>query len=136
MITAKGSMTGIYGGNIFMNYGFITGDGKFYPYLGLVGSISQSISTNDTNYQSSTLSSGQPDKKIADSGNATTSFFGAGAKVGSKFFLTERINIDININYSTNIYSVVNGELLDYGEGGIIQVFAGIGVIIGRKSKI
>ena len=29
MITAKGSMMGIFGGNVFANYGFITGDGKF-----------------------------------------------------------------------------------------------------------
>ena len=134
MITARGSMMGIFGGNVFANYGFITGDGKFYPYIGILGSVSQSISTQDTNFQ--TTQSTDADKKIGDSGNSTTSFYGAGAKVGSKFFVTERINLDFNINYSTNISSVVNGEVVKYGEGGIIQVFAGIGVIIGKRSGI
>ena len=134
MITARGYMMGIYGGNVFANYGFITGDGKFYPYVGILGSVSQSVSTQDTNFQ--TTQSSDADKRIGDSGNSTVSFYGAGAKVGSKFFVTERINIDLNVNYSTNISSVVNGEVVKYGEGGIVQIFAGIGVILGKRSGI
>jgi len=132
MITARGSMIGIFGGNLFANYGFITGNGKLYPYVGVLGSINQSISTMDTNYQYSDKSTA--DKEVASSGNYTVSFFGAGAKVGTKYFITERINLDFNVNYSTNISSRVNGALIDYGEGDIIQVFAGIGVIIGKRA--
>jgi len=132
IITDRGSLVGIFGGNLFMNYGFITGDGKLYPYLGIIGSVSQSISTADTQFQSTTP--GTPDKNIASSGNSTVSFFGAGAKAGAKYFMTERINLDVNVNYATNISSVVNGDKVDIGKGGVIQVFLGIGVIIGRKS--
>ena len=129
MITRKGSLTGIFGGNVFANYGFITGDGKLYPYAGITLTVSQSISTDDTHSQIGTAGT------TVLSGNSTVSFYGAGAKAGTKYFLTERINLDVNVNYSTNILSTVNGEGVDFGYGGVIQVFAGIGVLIGKPGS-
>jgi hypothetical protein len=130
VITSKGGLIAIFGGNVFGNYGFLSGDGKFYPYAGILFSVSQSISTADTRTQQSSTGT-----SVA-SGNSTISFFGGGAKVGSKYFLTERVNIDLNVNYSTNFSSVVNGETQDIGTGGILQVFVGVGVIIGKRSGI
>jgi len=130
MITSKGSLTGRFGGNLFCNYGFITGDGKFYPYLGILASISQSVSTIDSK-PGGTTDSGT---KLPDAGNTTIGFYGAGAKAGAKYFVTERINLDLNVNYSTNFYSTVNGEQQDIGTGGIVQVFFGVGVIVGRRT--
>ena len=130
MITSKGSLSGLFGGNLFCNYGFITSDGKFYPYLGAQLSVSQSISSNDTD------SGGQTENgtTLPAAGNNTVGFFGAGAKAGAKYFVSQRINIDLNVNYSANFYSTVNGEQQDIGTGGIIQVFFGVGVIVGRRS--
>lgn len=127
MITARGSITGVFGGNVFANYGFLTGDGKLYPYVGLVLSVSQSISTTDTRLDQNNTAG-----TTVQSGNSTVSFYGAGAKAGTKYFISERINLDVNVNYSTNISSIVNGENIDIGTGGIIQVFAGVGIIIGK----
>lgn len=130
-ITAKGSLATEYGVNLFANFGFITNNGLLYPYLGVLGSVNQRISSDDT--QSNT-SSNNTNKQVAASGNSTTSFFGGGAKAGLKIFVSERINIDINVNYSANISAAVNGELIDAGDGGIIQAFAGLGVMLGKKS--
>jgi hypothetical protein len=130
VITAKGSLTGIFGGNVFANYGFLSGDGKFYPYAGILFAVSQSISTADTKNQPASTGT------LVSSGNSTISFYGGGAKVGTKYFITERINLDLNINYSANFSSIVNGEKVDLGTGGILQVFLGVGVIIGKRAGI
>lgn len=128
MITSRGGLTGIYGGNVFANYGFLAGS-KFYPYVGGLFTLSQSISTQDTKYE--TTASGS----VVESGNSTVAFYGVGAKVGTKYFITERINLDLNINYSTNISSKVNGGKVDIGSGGIIQLFAGVGIIFGKPGQ-
>ena len=129
-ITAKGSLTTIFGTNVFGNYGFITKGAKFYPYVGLLLSFNYSISTgssgNDLLFAGINFTSG----------NSTIAFYGAGAKAGSKYFLSDRVNLDLNVNYSANISSVVNGEEVNLGEGGILQVFIGVGVIIGKKAGI
>ena len=130
MVTSKGSLSGLFGGNLFCNYGFITGDGKFYPYLGLQLSVSQSVSSNDSDSGGTT----ENGTNLPSSGNTTVGFFGGGAKAGAKYFVSDRINLDLNVNYSTNFYSTVNGEQQDIGTGGIVQVFFGVGVIVGRRS--
>ena len=131
-ITAKSSLATEFGVNVFGNFGFITDKGLLYPYLGILASVNQRISSDDT--QGST-SPNNTNAQVSDSGNSTTSFFGGGAKVGLKIFVSERINVDFNVNYSANISAAVNGELIDAGEGGIIQAFAGIGVMLGKKSS-
>jgi len=128
VITSDGSLTSIYGANLFGNYNFLTKGGKLLPYVGILGSINQSISNSDTKSQ-------QNGNQIVNSGNSTVSFYGAGAKVGTKYFITEKINLDANVNYATNIYSTVNGEKLDIGDGGQIQIFLGLGVILGGKKN-
>jgi outer membrane protein W len=126
LITSKGSLTSVYGVNIYGNYNFLTNNGKLLPYFGILGSINQSISNNDSRADSN-------GNQTVSSGNTTVSFYGLGGKAGTKYFITERINLDININYATNISSKVNGVELEIGEGGQIQLFAGIGVILGKK---
>lgn len=128
IITSEGSLTSVYGLNIFGNYNFLTKGAKFLPYVGLLGSINQSISNLDSRAD-------QNGNQIVQSGNTTVSFYGMGAKAGTKYFLTERINLDANINYATNLSSKINGEQLSFGEGGQIQLFFGLGVILGRKGK-
>lgn len=133
-VTRKSSLSTSYGINVYGNYGFITYDGKLYPYVGIIGSVSQGIASDDYIFPNPT-DAGTPDKKVAPSGNASSILYGGGAKAGVKYFLSERINLDLNINYSTNLYSTVNGDKVDIGTGGIIQAFAGIGVMLGKKSS-
>lgn len=128
VLTSKGSLTSIYGLNIFGNYNFLTKGAKFLPYAGLVGSINQSISNVDSK-------TNQNGDQTVESGNTTVSFYGIGGKVGAKYFLSERINLDANVNYATNLSSRVNGEELPIGEGGQLQLFFGLGVILGKKSN-
>ncbi len=128
IITADGSLASIYGLNIFGNYNFLLSNGKLLPYFGLLGSINQSISTADSRQ-------GSNGDQTVSSGNTTVSFYGIGGKAGAKYFVTERINLDANINYATNLSSKVNGETIDVGNGGQIQLFLGIGVILGKKGS-
>lgn len=128
IITTDGSLTSVYGLNIFGNYNFLTPNGKLLPYAGLLASINQSISNSDSRAD-------QNGNQIVLSGNTTVSFYGVGGKAGTKYFLTERINLDANINYATNISSKINGKELSFGEGGQIQLFFGLGVILGRKAN-
>jgi outer membrane protein W len=128
IITSEGALTSVYGVNVFGNYNFLTKSAKFLPYVGLLGSINQSISNLDSR-------SDQNGNQTVVSGNTTVSFYGIGGKAGTKYFLTERINLDANVNYATNLSSKVNGEDLDLGEGGQLQLFFGLGVILGRKGN-
>lgn len=128
IITAKSSLTSIYGVNVFGNYNFLTKGAKFLPYVGLVASINQSISNQDSK-------TGQNGNQVVDSGNTTVSFYGIGGKAGAKYFLTERINLDANVNYATNLSSRVNGEELPIGEGGQLQLFFGLGVVLGKTGN-
>jgi len=128
VITSKGALTSVYGVNVFGNYNFLTKGAKFLPYAGLVGSINQSISNTDSK-------TNQNGDQVVDSGNTTVSFYGLGGKVGAKYFLTERINLDANLNYATNLSSKVNGEELAIGEGGQLQLFFGLGVVLGKNKN-
>lgn len=130
-ITAKSSLATEFGVNVFGNFGFITKKGMLYPYLGLLASVNQRISSDDTQSDTPTKNT---NTQVTASGNSTTSFFGGGAKAGLKIFVSERINIDFNVNYSANISAAVNGESIDPGDGGIIQAFAGLGVMLGKKA--
>jgi len=38
---------------------------------------------------------------------STQAFYASGAKIGSKYFLTEQINLDLNVNNSANLSSIV-----------------------------
>ncbi len=128
IITSKSSLTSVYGLNIFGNYNFLTKGAKLLPYVGLLGSINQSISNLDSK-------TGQNGDQVVYSGNTTVSFYGIGGKAGAKYFLNERINLDANVNYATNLSSKVNGEELAVGEGGQFQVFFGLGVVLGKKTN-
>lgn len=126
IITSEGALTSVYGVNVFGNYNFLTASAKLLPYIGLVASINQSISNIDSRQDPNGNS-------VVMSGNTTVSFYGAGAKAGAKYFLTERINLDANVNYATNLSAKINGEKLEIGDGGQIQVFLGLGFVLGKK---
>lgn len=128
ILTSEGALTSIYGVNLFSNYNFLTKDAKLMPYAGLLGSINQSISNVDSRYD-------QNGDRTVESGNTTVSFYGIGGKAGAKYFITERINLDANVNYATNILARVNGEKLPLGEGGQLQFFLGLGVVLGKKNS-
>jgi outer membrane protein W len=88
-------------------YSFLTADGKFMPYCGV-----------EVNY----LPSGD---------EATVNL---GPYAGVKYFVTERINIDANINYLINLASTYGNETRDLGLEikPLFQFNIGVGVIIGK----
>ncbi len=115
-----GTTTTSAGVNLFSNYSFLTSGGVVLPYAGALISITGNGTSSDT-FDSSVTN------------------IGLGIKGGMKVFLTERINLDTNLNYSTNISTTVtvDGNTIDGvdPEGGQLQLFAGIGIILGKRGS-
>lgn len=92
---------GLYG-----TYNFLTDDAKLLPYLGLeLNAFTQSVDG-------------------ADNFNKTD----IGLYGGVKYFLTESLNIDANLNYLGNLSSNIEGAEI----GGTFMFNVGIGFLIGK----
>jgi hypothetical protein len=94
---------GGYGVGLYGTYNFLTADAKLLPYAG--AKIDFLAITGDFEYNQTDL----------------------GLYVGSKYFLTEMINIDGNFSISPNI---ANSEDLDLGT--TFRFTIGIGFILGK----
>jgi outer membrane protein W len=88
-------------------YSYLTADGKFMPYAGV-----------EVNY-------------VPSDDEATVNL---GPYGGVKYFVTERINIDANVNYLINLASTYGNETRDLGLEikPLFQLNIGVGVIIGK----
>lgn len=106
--------------NLFSNYNFLTSGGVALPYAGAVLSINGLVTSSDT-FES------------------TLTNVGFGIKGGVKIFLTERINLDTNLSYTSTLGTsrTVDGNSIDGAdpEGGYLQLFAGIGIILGKRGS-
>lgn len=115
--------TGV-GINMFGNYNFLTSNGVILPYAGALLNVFVIGSTFDS-----------------PNGEFTTTITntGIGFKGGMKIFVTERVNIDTNLSYTTTIGTsvVIDGQSFDTAEpeGGLLQLFAGIGIILGKRGS-
>lgn len=94
-----------FGLGAYGTYNFLTADAKLLPYAG--GSLNIFTQSFDG----------------ADSFNSTD----AGLYGGSKYFLTETLNIDANINYTFNL---ANSQDVDLGGTFIFNI--GVGFIFGK----
>ena len=105
--------TTIFGLNFFINYNILLGS-KALPYMGILAN------TSLVNIDS-------------DAFSATFTTAGVGGKVGLKYFFTERINFDFNLGYTQTLAATDgDGNSIDT-MGGTLQLFAGLGIIIGKK---
>jgi hypothetical protein len=105
--------------NFFANYNFLTANGKTLPYLGAVFLLSNSFIEAGTSY--------------IDTSNKSF-----GVNGGLKYFLSERVNLDGNLSYTTILSTSVDvdGQVFEPDpEGGILQFTFGLGVIIGKKKS-
>ena len=94
-----------FGLGAYGTYNILTSDAKLLPYLG--GSLNIFTSSIEG----------------ADSFSKTD----AGFYGGTKYFLTESLNIDANMNYTFNIANSVDADL-----GGTFMFNIGVGFIIGK----
>lgn len=95
------------GFGLYGTYSFLTADAKFMPYGGA-----------EVNY-------------IPVGSEATVNL---GPYVGVKYFVTETINIDANINYLVNLASTYGNEVRGLDISPLLQFNLGIGVIIGKRN--
>jgi hypothetical protein len=93
------------GFGIYGSYSFLTADGKFMPYAGA-----------EIGY-------------LPVSEDATVNL---GPYAGIKYFVTEKINVDANINYLINLASTYGNEFTDVSISPLFQFNIGVGVIIGK----
>lgn len=103
--------------NLFANYNFLLPNGKTLPYLGAQYSYSNSYIDSDATYTDVT------NKSIGVNG-------------GIKYFLSERVNLDGNLSYTSIISTSVemDGSFFEPDpEGGIVQFTFGLGVILGKR---
>jgi outer membrane protein W len=91
---------------IYGTYSFLTADAKFMPYGGA-----------EVNYLP------------VSGGDATVN---VGPYAGVKYFVTEKINIDANVNYLINLASTYGNETVGLDISPLFQVNIGVGVIIGK----
>jgi len=110
------------GVGLYATYNFLTDGGKVLPYLGgeVVGK-GGTITTGDIDTE---INTGQAD---------------AGAYVGMKYFMTERLNFDVSLSYSFNLYNYAQVGAADPTEDpDFPETFAlnfGIGFLLEKKNK-
>jgi hypothetical protein len=119
------SWSNTFGLNTFINYSFLTTGGKVLPYIGAQFSYQNTYSGSDTyiagNYQG----------EYQDITNTS-----AGANAGLKFFLTERINFDGKLSYTTILSTTFESGAGSFDidpKGGLLQFTLGLGIILGKK---
>jgi hypothetical protein len=95
---------------VYSTYNFLTKDAKLVPYAGA-----------ELNYSSISAGGG-------DSGKISQTNFGVYG--GSKYFITENLNVDAGLNFSFNLASDPDIDL-----GTIFQFQVGVGFIIGNLKK-
>jgi hypothetical protein len=112
------------GAGLYFTYNFLTESGKTLPYFGadLSGKGGQTI--NDAN----------PDEDIY------TSQVDVGLYGGFKYFFTERVNLDISLNYGLNMYNSVQLGLMgdteeDPDYPNTFSLNFGIGILLHKKSN-
>jgi hypothetical protein len=98
-----------FGLGAYSTYNFLTKDAKLVPYAGA-----------ELNYSS--LSAGGEDAKLTQTN--------MGLYGGSKYFITENLNVDAGLNLSFNLGSNPDTDL-----GTIFQFQVGVGFIIGNIKK-
>ncbi len=119
------SWSSTFGLNAFFNYSFLTTSAKSLPYLGLQYTYQLTYSGNETQVLGSFQGSWQ------DVINSSI-----GANAGIKFFLTERVNLDANLSYTSVIFTSIesgSGYQEIEPEGGLLQFSLGLGIILGKQ---
>lgn len=119
--------TDAFGLNLFGNYNFLTSGGKALPYIGAQFTLRNLYSGTDTFDANGVNTS-------TDYTDITTTSFGVNG--GLKYFITERVNIDGNLSYTSNlsITAEVNGSTFEPDvEGGLLQFTIGLGIILGKR---
>lgn len=104
--------------NLFGNYNFLLSNGKTMPYLGAQFTITNSYTDIDAS-------------SYTDVTNRSL-----GANAGIKYFISERVNLDGNLSYTSILSTTIETESTSTevdGEGGLLQFTFGLGVILGKR---
>ena len=104
----KYSLKTTFGLGLYGTYSFLTADGKFLPYGGA-----------EVNY-------------LPFQDDATVNL---GPYIGCKYFVTEKINIDANLNYLINLASTYGNSVRGLDISPTLQFNIGIGVIISKGDE-
>jgi hypothetical protein len=107
---ARGGVDVSLGFGTYATYSFLSANAKAFPYLGLELNMT-------------------PQGKDAEGNTNTTTNIGPYA--GMKFFLNERVNLDVGAEYLANISS--SYESTDVKIGGLFFFNIGIGVVFGKR---
>lgn len=119
------SWSDTFGLNLFANYSFLTASAKVMPYLGAQFTYQGTFSGTDTYIGNNYEGSWQDIYNSSFGGNA-----------GIKFFITERVNFDTNLSYTSILSTTVEtdgGTFEVDPEGGILQFTIGLGIILGKR---
>ena len=120
---STGNTTTMLALNTFVNYNVLLPDGKVLPYAGANALIQYSITNSDFGGITSEV---------------TSSYINIGLNAGFKYFLTERINFDTNLSYTTIISALttVDGVSTDGPtDGGTLQLLFGFGFILPQRGN-
>lgn len=109
------------GAGLYATYNFISADAKTLPYLGL--EVSGKGGQVDTGNDDTSIYTGQAD---------------LGLFAGFKYFFTERINLDVNMNYSANLYNytqvgLTGDQVEDPDFPSTFTLNFGIGFLLSKK---
>lgn len=114
-----------FGLNLFVNYSFLSASAKVMPYLGAQFTYQGTFSGSDLYIGNSYEGSWTDIYNSSIGGNA-----------GIKFFVTERVNFDMNLSYTSILSTTIETESSSFEpdpEGGILQFTIGLGVILGKR---
>jgi outer membrane protein W len=114
-----------FGLNVFANYSFLTASAKVMPYLGAQFTYQGTFSGSDMYIGTTYEGSWQDIYNSSVGGNA-----------GIKFFVTERVNFDANLSYTTILSTTIETESTTFEpdpEGGLLQFTIGLGIILGKR---
>ncbi len=104
----KYSLKATFGLGLYGTYSFLTANGKFLPYAGA-----------EVNY-------------LPFLDEATVNL---GPYAGVKYFVTEKINIDANLNYLINLASTYGNSVKGLDISPTLQFNIGVGVIISKGDE-